>query len=81
MLLCEILAGEVGEGFADGVHFQQQTFRESFGRQRASLHSWQDVLDDGLVRAIGICDVDEPLLEELLQQRQKPHIIQNWCLT
>eukprot|EP00439_Symbiodinium_sp_Y106_P083228 s255_g23.t1 len=49
--------------------------------QTALLACWralEDVLDDGLVRAIGICDVDEPLLEELLQQRQKPHIIQNW---
>ena len=37
-------------------------------------------MDDGLVRAIGICDVDLALLEELLQQRTKPHIIQNWSL-
>ncbi|CAE7365483.1 xyl1 [Symbiodinium natans] len=38
----------------------------------------KDLMDDGLVRAIGICDVDGALLEELLRQRRRPHIIQNW---
>ena len=40
----------------------------------------KDLMDDGLVRAIGICDVDGALLEELLRQRRRPHIIQNWRL-
>ncbi|CAE7219223.1 yvgN [Symbiodinium sp. CCMP2456] len=52
--------------------------RHPEGTWQESWRALEDVLDDGLVRAIGICDVDEPLLEELLQQRQKPHIIQNW---
>lgn len=52
--------------------------RHPEGTWQESWRALEDVLYDGLVRAIGICDVDGPLLEELLQQRQKPHIIQNW---
>lgn len=32
----------------------------------------------GTVRAVGICDVDEGLLQELLEQELRPHIVQNW---
>lgn len=53
--------------------------------QKKPSGTWQDSwlaleesYDSGEVGAIGICDVTEPLLEELLKQRIKPHIIQNW---
>ena len=47
--------------------------------------TWQDswkALEEyykaGTIRAIGICDVTDSLLDELLQQEIPPHIIQNW---
>ena len=53
--------------------------------QRDPEGSWQDswraleeLVDAGVIGAIGICDVDDRLLDELLKQRIKPHIIQNW---
>ena len=31
------------------------------------------------MRAIGICDVDDDnMFDELMKQRHKPHVIQNW---
>lgn len=43
--------------------------------------SWevlQEAVDSGLVRSIGICDVDNRLLDKLLTKRITPMIIQNW---
>ncbi|KAL3941186.1 MAG: hypothetical protein SGBAC_004417 [Bacillariaceae sp.] len=52
--------------------------REPEGTWQDSWRALEDLYDQGLIRAIGICDVDKWLLKELLQQRIKPHIIQNW---
>jgi 2,5-diketo-D-gluconate reductase A len=38
----------------------------------------QDAMDAGTVRAIGMCDVDDRLLGELLTKRIGPMVIQNW---
>ena len=53
--------------------------------QKKPEGTWQDswvALEElvvaGIIGAIGICDVDDALLDELSQQRIKPHIIQNW---
>ncbi|KAL3810597.1 hypothetical protein ACHAXA_002461 [Cyclostephanos tholiformis] len=43
--------------------------------------SWDaltEAMDDGVVRAIGMCDVDMSLLDELLARRITPHVVQNW---
>ena len=43
--------------------------------------SWvalEEAVDSGIVRSIGICDVDNRLLDELLQKRIGPTTIQNW---
>ncbi len=39
---------------------------------------FQDAMDAGTVRAIGMCDVDDRLLGELLTKRIGPMVIQNW---
>jgi len=38
----------------------------------------QEAMDDGIVRAIGMCDVDERLLGQMLSKRIGPMVIQNW---
>ena len=52
--------------------------KESEGTWQESWKALEEFVDAGVVGAIGICDVDDRLLDELLQQRIKPHIIQNW---
>ena len=47
------------------------TWQESW-RALEQLHA------SGQARAIGICDVDDALLDELLRQRVRPHLVQNW---
>jgi diketogulonate reductase-like aldo/keto reductase len=37
-----------------------------------------EAMDDGIVRAVGMCDVDSRILDELLDKRITPHIVQNW---
>mmetsp|Transcript_50185 Transcript_50185/g.58586 ORF Transcript_50185/g.58586 Transcript_50185/m.58586 type:complete len:417 (+) Transcript_50185:65-1315(+) len=53
--------------------------------QKVPEGTWQDswmaleeFYDAKLVKSIGICDVDDVLFNQLLEQRIKPHIIQNW---
>ena len=52
--------------------------KEPEGTWQESWKALEEFVDAGVVGAIGICDVDDRLLDELLQQRIKPHIIQNW---
>ena len=52
--------------------------KEPEGTWQDSWRALEEFVDAGIVGAIGICDVDDRLLDELLQQRIKPHIIQNW---
>ena len=52
--------------------------KEPEGTWQDSWKALEEFVDAGIVGAIGICDVDDRLLDELLQQRIKPHIIQNW---
>jgi len=53
--------------------------------KRAPEGTWQDswraleeLYDQGVVKAIGICDVDHGMMDQLLKMRVKPHIIQNY---
>merc|ERR1711862_591084 len=48
------------------------------GTWKDSWKALEEMYDAGKARAIGICDVDGPLLDELLKQKHKPHIIQNY---
>eukprot|EP00747_Dinoflagellata_sp_TGD_P103227 gnl/TRDRNA2_/TRDRNA2_168898_c1_seq3.p1 gnl/TRDRNA2_/TRDRNA2_168898_c1~~gnl/TRDRNA2_/TRDRNA2_168898_c1_seq3.p1 ORF type:complete len:231 (+),score=32.08 gnl/TRDRNA2_/TRDRNA2_168898_c1_seq3:62-754(+) len=48
------------------------------GTWHDSWKALEEFYEAGMVRAIGICDVDDGLLDELLQKKHKPHIIQNW---
>lgn len=48
------------------------------GTWKDSWKALEEFYDSGELGAIGICDVDDRLLAELLNQRIKPHIIQNW---
>lgn len=48
------------------------------GTWQESWQALQELHRAGKVRAIGICDVDDSILDELLKMEQKPHIIQNW---
>ncbi|CAE8711142.1 unnamed protein product [Polarella glacialis] len=48
------------------------------GTWQDSWRALEELVDEGIIGAIGICDVDDRLLDELLQQRIRPHIIQNW---
>eukprot|EP00438_Fugacium_kawagutii_P032330 Skav226347 [mRNA] locus=scaffold2980:193417:217245:- [translate_table: standard] len=54
--------------------------REPEGTWQESWRALEELHTSQLALAIGICDVDAALLLQLLQQRQKPHIVQNWCL-
>ena len=51
--------------------------REPEGTWQESWKALEDLYDEGLIKAIGICDVTYELFDELLQQRIKPHIIQS----
>lgn len=48
------------------------------GTWQESWQALQELHRAGKVHAIGICDVDDGILNELLQMDQMPHIIQNW---
>jgi diketogulonate reductase-like aldo/keto reductase len=48
------------------------------GTWEDSWKALEEAYDAGLVRSIGICDVDNHLLDRLLSKRIKPTIIQNW---
>jgi diketogulonate reductase-like aldo/keto reductase len=52
--------------------------REPEGTWEDSWKALEEAVDSGLVRTIGICDVDIRLLEKLLSKRIAPMIIQNW---
>ncbi|KAL3804007.1 hypothetical protein HJC23_006398 [Cyclotella cryptica] len=51
---------------------------EPEGTWEDSWKALEEAYDDGIVRSIGICDVDDYLLDRLLTKRIKPTIIQNW---
>lgn len=51
---------------------------EPEGTWEDSWEALQEAVDSGLVRSIGICDVDNRLLDKLLTKRITPMIIQNW---
>ena len=48
------------------------------GTWEDSWKALEEAYDAGLIRSIGICDVDNHLLDRLLTKRIKPTIIQNW---
>eukprot|EP00927_Polykrikos_kofoidii_P078463 TRINITY_DN75283_c0_g1_i1.p1 TRINITY_DN75283_c0_g1~~TRINITY_DN75283_c0_g1_i1.p1 ORF type:complete len:448 (-),score=66.03 TRINITY_DN75283_c0_g1_i1:23-1174(-) len=48
------------------------------GTWQDSWRALEELYDKKLVRAIGICDVDQAIFAELMHQRIKPHVIQNW---
>jgi diketogulonate reductase-like aldo/keto reductase len=48
------------------------------GTWHDSWRALEEAMDSGIVRAIGMCDVDENLLDELLGKRIWPHVVQNW---
>jgi len=54
--------------------------KEPEGTWQESWKALEEFYDAGIIdKAIGICDVhSKQMLEELLSQRIKPHIIQNW---
>eukprot|EP00930_Biecheleria_cincta_P050773 TRINITY_DN35949_c0_g1_i1.p1 TRINITY_DN35949_c0_g1~~TRINITY_DN35949_c0_g1_i1.p1 ORF type:complete len:402 (+),score=58.74 TRINITY_DN35949_c0_g1_i1:78-1283(+) len=52
--------------------------KEPNGTWQESWQALQELHQAGKVHAIGICDVDDGILDELLKMDQKPHIIQNW---
>jgi len=51
---------------------------EPEGTWEDSWRALEEAVDSGLVRSIGICDVDNRLLDKLLSKRIKPMVIQNW---
>lgn len=51
---------------------------EPEGTWEDSWKALEEAYDDGIVRSVGICDVDDSLLDRLLTKRIKPTIIQNW---
>ncbi|KAL7549939.1 hypothetical protein ACHAWF_013194 [Thalassiosira exigua] len=52
--------------------------REPEGTWHDNWTALEEAVDSGVVRAIGICDVDNGLLDELLRKRIAPMVIQNW---
>lgn len=52
--------------------------RDPEGTWEDSWKALEEAVDSGLVRTIGICDVDSRLLEKLLSKRIAPMVIQNW---
>jgi len=51
---------------------------EPEGTWEDSWKALEEAVDLGVVRTIGICDVDDQLLDKLLSKRIKPMVIQNW---
>ena len=52
--------------------------KEPEGTWEDSWKALEELYDKGVVRSIGMCDVDHQLLDRLLTKRIKPTIIQNW---
>ena len=52
--------------------------REPEGTWHDSWRALEEAVDSGIVRSVGMCDVDGSLLDELLNKRIGPHVIQNW---
>jgi len=52
--------------------------REPEGTWHDSWVALEEAVDAGIIRSIGICDVDNSLLDELLGKRIGPMVIQNW---
>ena len=52
--------------------------KEPEGTWHDSWVALEEAVDAGIVRSIGMCDVDNNLLDELLQKRISPTVIQNW---
>ena len=52
--------------------------KEPEGTWEDSWRALEEAYETGLARSIGICDVDDRLLSQLLTKRIKPTIIQNW---
>jgi diketogulonate reductase-like aldo/keto reductase len=52
--------------------------RDPEGTWHDSWRALEEAVDAGIVRSVGICDVDGRLLDELLEKRIGPHVIQNW---
>jgi diketogulonate reductase-like aldo/keto reductase len=52
--------------------------REPEGTWHDSWKALEEAVDSGIVRSVGMCDVDGRLLDELLNKRIGPHVIQNW---
>lgn len=53
--------------------------KEPEGTWQDSWKALEELYEAGIIRhAIGMCDVDDKILDELLTQKVKPHIIQNW---
>lgn len=48
------------------------------GTWQDSWKALEEFYHQGTIQALGICDVTETLLDELLEQEIPPHIIQNW---
>lgn len=58
--------------------WKEACIKDPEGTWQESWKALEELYEAGKVKAIGICDVDDALLDELLQQKVKPHIIQNW---
>ncbi|KAL9191384.1 hypothetical protein ACHAXT_001090 [Thalassiosira profunda] len=52
--------------------------REPEGTWHDSWRALEEAVDEGVVRSIGICDVDSSLFKELTRKRIPPTIVQNW---
>uniref|UniRef100_A0A7S4Q063 NADP-dependent oxidoreductase domain-containing protein n=1 Tax=Alexandrium monilatum TaxID=311494 RepID=A0A7S4Q063_9DINO len=52
--------------------------REPEGTWQESWKALEDLYEAGLVRAIGICDVDDQIMDDLAKQNIQAHIVQNW---
>lgn len=52
--------------------------KEPEGTWQDSWRALEEFYQAGVIGVIGMCDVDDRLLDELLIQNIKPHIVQNW---
>ena len=52
--------------------------KEPEGTWHDSWRALEEAVESGVVRSIGICDVDNQIMNELLKKRIAPTIIQNW---
>lgn len=52
--------------------------RKPEGTWEESWRALEDLYTAGRIGALGICDVDDKLLDALLRQRIKPHVVQNF---